>query len=95
MTSHSPIKENFDVHVKAAHLKVKGGFCRECEISFSQKGELAKHVKAVHAKIKDYQCSECDKAFSQKGNLDDHVNKQNDQSDQLTPLSENAINGDK
>ncbi|XP_078535801.1 uncharacterized protein LOC144822315 isoform X3 [Lissotriton helveticus] len=45
--------------------------CKECDKSFSQKGQLIYH-KRIHSKKRPYHCTECEKSFSQKHRLLGH-----------------------
>ena len=54
------------------HSGVKSHKCKDCEATFTQKGDLGRHVKAVHKGEKPHEFSVCKKTFSNKSDLTRH-----------------------
>ena len=47
--------------------------CDQCEMKFSQKGNLDKHKEMIHWGMAKFYCAHCDKIFTKKFNLQVHL----------------------
>jgi KRAB domain-containing zinc finger protein len=47
--------------------------CKQCQTSFSQKGNLDKHIEMIHVGLAKFGCPHCNKYFTKKFNLQVHL----------------------
>ena len=67
-------QHNRQVHSESVHFNMKPFKCsaKDCNESFSQKGNLKSHFERSHEKKKRFPCDECDRSFYEKKDLVRH-----------------------
>ena len=68
-------KENYNLHYKNVHLKIKPYKCNFCEISFSHRNGKNYHERKYHTFIFPYVCKvkSCNKKFASNSALNYHM----------------------